>query len=237
MRRRVEVEARDDLVARRRSRRRGERHARNARETALELVEHQVVLAKVVAPLRDAMRLVDRDQRQRHAGEHLERLLLHEPLGRDVEKLQGRALEIGDHVLLLGTRECRVQERRPHARVAQRADLILHQRDQRRDHDADPVAQQRGDLVAERLAAAGRHQHERVAARFRCRDDRALLAAEGFVAEHLAQHAARRVFRRSFGSRGLLHGPHDATRLRRVRRVKSRARARFACLSSASHRG
>ena len=46
----------------------------------------------------------------------------------------------------------------------ERVDLILHQRDQRRHDDADARPHERGDLVAERLAAAGRHQHERVAA-------------------------------------------------------------------------
>ena len=42
----------------------------------------------------------------------------------------------------------------------QRRHLVLHQRDQRRDDDARARADQRGDLVADRLAAAGRHQHE-----------------------------------------------------------------------------
>ncbi len=124
---RVELEPRDDLVSCRRRRGRGERHPRHAREAALELVQREVVLAKVVAPLRDAVRLVDRDQRQPHAGEQLERLLLHETLGRDIEELQRAALQVGDHALLLGVRERRVQERGAHARVAQRADLILHQ--------------------------------------------------------------------------------------------------------------
>ena len=44
------------------------------------------------------------------------------------------------------------------------ADLILHERDQRRDHDREPVPKQRWQLVAERLAAAGRHHGQRVAA-------------------------------------------------------------------------
>ena len=45
----------------------------------------------------------------------------------------------------------------------QRLDLVLHQRDERRDDDRQVVADQRGQLVAERLARAGRHHDERVA--------------------------------------------------------------------------
>ena len=71
--------------------------------------------------------------------------------------------------------------------LRERVDLVLHQRDQRRDDDADAVAQERGDLVAQRLAAAGRHEHERVAARHHPLDDRLLRAAEGGVPEHGAQ--------------------------------------------------
>ena len=43
----------------------------------------------------------------------------------------------------------------------QEVDLILHQRDQRRDDDRHPVEQQRRQLVAEALAAAGREDGER----------------------------------------------------------------------------
>ena len=51
---------------------------------------------------------------------------------------------------------------------------------------ADAVAHERRDLVAQRLAAARRHQHERVAAGERRVDDGLLLAAEARVAEHVA---------------------------------------------------
>ena len=51
----------------------------------------------------------------------------------------------------------------------------------------DAGAHQRGDLVAQRLAAAGRHQHERVAAAADVLDDLGLLAAERVVAEDAVQ--------------------------------------------------
>src|SRR3970282_2597541 len=60
-------------------------------------------------------------------------------------------------------------------------------RDERRDDEPGPLADERGDLIAERLAAAGRHEHERVAAGERGVDDGFLEAAEFGVAEDVAQ--------------------------------------------------
>jgi len=71
----------------------------------------------------------------------------------------------------------------------QRVDLVLHQRDQRGYHDADARPQQCRDLVTHRLAAAGRHQHDRVAARNNVLDDLELLAAEAVEPEDLAKHS------------------------------------------------
>ncbi len=55
-----------------------------------------------------------------------------------------------------------------HAELLERADLVVHQRDQRAHHErhaaAGAVARDRRHLVAQALAAAGGHQHQRVAA-------------------------------------------------------------------------
>ena len=53
-------------------------------------------------------------------------------------------------------------------------------------------AQQRRDLVAQRLAAAGGHQHQRVAAGDDMVDDLFLRAAEGGVAENVAENVSCR---------------------------------------------
>ena len=50
---------------------------------------------------------------------------------------------------------------------------------------------QRGDLVAQRLAAAGGHQHQRVAAADQVLDHILLVTAERVVAEHAVQHLQR----------------------------------------------
>ena len=80
------------------------------------------------------------------------------------------------------------------ARFLERADLVVHQRDQRADDDRDALAgamaNDRRHLVAQALAAAGRHQHQGVAAAGDVIDDLFLGAAEFAVAEDLAQHLA-----------------------------------------------
>jgi hypothetical protein len=92
-----------------------------------------------------------------------------------------------------------VEERGAHADGGQRIHLVLHQGDEGRDHHARARPHQRGDLVAERLAAARRHEHERVAALHDAVDDGRLLAAERLVAEDPVQDLER-------GSGG---GDHD----------------------------
>ncbi len=159
------------------------------------LVQHgqgQVVGAEIVAPLGHAVCLVDGEQRHRAAVEQPEGRLGPQSFRRQVEQVefavQERVLDPAALVGILG----RVEEACPHAEHGQRVNLVLHERDQRRDDHARALAHQRGDLVAQRLTAAGRHQGDSVAAAADVLDDLLLLAAEGVVAEHAVQHLGRR---------------------------------------------
>ena len=84
-----------------------------------------------------------------------------------------------------------VDRGRTNAELPQRVDLVLHQRDQRRDDHPDARPQQRRNLVAERLAAAGGHEDKRVSARDHLLDDLRLLAAKRGIAVGRSQHAQR----------------------------------------------
>ena len=136
----AELEARRDLGLRGLRGRRREGDARHRGPALVQLREHEVVGPEVVAPLRHAVRLVDREQRDRAAVEQAQRRLDAQPLGREVEQVQlpgeeGRL----DGAALLGVLRG-VEESRADAQREQRVDLILHQRDQRRDDDADAIA-------------------------------------------------------------------------------------------------
>ena len=135
-------------------------------EPARGVGEAEVVGPEVVPPLRDAVRLVDDEQPDPRLPDPLEEPGRGEALGRDVEQPQlaptpraSSAARFARRVLL------GVDERdRPGARALERLDLVLHQRDERRDDERQVVAHQRRQLVAERLARAGRHDDEHVAA-------------------------------------------------------------------------
>ena len=135
------------------------------------------------------------------ALQQLEEARRHQPLGRDVEQVElaGRKIPLG---LIRGLRiERGVEHRRVHAGLGERRDLVLHQRDQRRHHHRAALAHQRRNLIAQRLAAAGRHQHQRVAAGCDMLDDLGLRAAKCGVAEDGAQERERGRGERAHGNK------------------------------------
>ena len=136
------------------------------------------------------MRFVDGEQRNLVAGEKPKRAVLHETLGRDVEEIERACRKRAFDIVLRRAVERRIEERGLDADIAQRIDLILHQRDQRRHDDAGAGAHECRDLIAERLAAAGRHQREAILAVEQRTDDAFLMQAETFVAEHLVELGA-----------------------------------------------
>jgi len=103
--------------------------------------------------------------------------------GGDVDEVEFTALHLAFDGGGFGGAECGVQIRGAHAEFAECGDLVVHEGDERGDHDADARPHEGGDLVAERLAAARGHQHQRVAAVGYVLNDLGLLAAEGRVAE------------------------------------------------------
>ncbi len=82
----------------------------------------------------------------------------------------------------LVARQVRVERGRPHARLPQGRHLVGHQRQQRRHDKPHARSGDGGDLVAERLSAARRHQHEGVVAADDMLDDARLRSPERIVA-------------------------------------------------------
>ena len=160
-------------------------------ELACARCELQVVGSEVVAPLGDAVRLVHGEQRDLRPHELSEEPLVVEPLRGDVEQLQAaRAKPLGD-VAKLVRAEARVEPSGVDALADEEVDLILHQRDQRRDDDRDAVEQERRELIAEALAGARREDRERGAARQQRLDDLLLAGAERGEAEPGAEDVER----------------------------------------------
>ncbi len=176
----------------------GRRGGRRERQHALgpELArprsQLEVVRPEVVPPLGDAVRLVDREQRDRRLGQLGEEALVVEPLGCDVEELQAAGAEAVGDVACLGLLDARIEPRCIDALEHERVDLILHQRDQRRDDDGDAVEHQGGELIAEALPGSGGEHRERGAAGEERLDDALLARSEGAEAEPGLEHLAGR---------------------------------------------
>ena len=111
-----------------------------------------VFRTEVVAPFRDAVCLVDGDERDLEAAQELGGLVFGERLGCHIEQLGLAALQVFLHLEQLGFRERRVHHMRDaqlRAEVADHVDLVFHQGDERRDDDSRAFRHQRRQLVAQ----------------------------------------------------------------------------------------
>ena len=161
----------------------GERDHRSGPQRGQILAEHAVVGAEIVAPLRDAVGFVDGDQGGLALGEHLGKAGDAEALGRDEEELQG-AVEVVDAGLARGGAVAAgVDALHGEVALLELGDLIFHEGDQRADDQRGAAARDGGQLVAERLAGAGGHDQQHVAAVDDGLADGFLAGAEGGEAE------------------------------------------------------
>jgi len=222
---------RDLALHRRRGRGRQRQHGRAAQRAA-GVAQRTEGGPEVVAPLRDAVRLVDDEQPDALFLQQPERAQVGQALGRREHDAHGAARQ--QRLVLeaaVGVQR-RVQLHGRHAALRQRVALILHQRDQRRDDDGERVAQHGRQLVAQRLAGPGGHDGQRAAAGQHARDDLGLARAQFAQAEHAPQHAAQPDRRDRFARRQFLgHGLG-----RRPGRVLARAVQRKGCAHVAALR-
>ncbi len=130
---------------------------RRIAQQAAEMAEPGIIGAKIVPPLAGAMGLVNRQQLDPHRPNRIEKSPAAKPLRHHVEQPKlagGHPLE---PVVLLRRRERAIDEAHRQTQRLELIDLVLHQRDQRRNHQRQPVESQRRQLVAEAFSAAGGH--------------------------------------------------------------------------------
>ena len=96
--------------------------------------------------------------------QHEEGLGSEERLGRQVEEFEpaGPGVRCGFDISVIV--DGAVEEGGSHAEVAQRVDLVLHERDEWRHDDGQAFEKQRGQLVTKRLPATCRHDRKRLPA-------------------------------------------------------------------------
>ena len=189
--RRAHEQLGDDIAAGGRIGGRGQGDDLRAAELRLDGAQRQVFGSKVVAPLRDAVRLVDRQQAHIGALEQAERIRLGQALRRNVQEPQVGTSDAVEDLPVLGMVVCRVEARGGNSVGAQLRHLIAHQRDQRRYHYGEAAAQDCRQLIAQRLATAGRHHGEHVAAGEDGTDDLVLARPERREAEDIPKRRLR----------------------------------------------
>ena len=188
----AQPQARDDVRRDLRRRRGGRGHERLRAQPARRVGQAEVVRAEVVAPLRDAVRLVDDEQpdvrglaaprRSPATRSARARCRAGAPRRRRPARSDGA---VGPGVLL-GVDHGGA----PRGDALEPLDLVLHQGHERRDHHREVVAHQRRQLVAQRLARARGHDDEHVARRAGTRQrphGLGLAGAEGLEAEERSQ--------------------------------------------------
>ena len=184
-----QAERTDNIVADLGGRGRGKGgHERALGQGGEKVEDFQVARTEILSPLRNAVRLVHRHHGNRHAPREIEEKRRGQAFGRDIEQLvlaaSGEVQRIAHFLEGHGA----VDAGRRDTGFVQCADLILHQRNQRR-HDKRQSGQgERRDLIADGLARAGRHDAEGVPSGENCLHQLVLTRAEAVVAEVLFEN-------------------------------------------------
>jgi hypothetical protein len=159
----AEAELVGDVLAHARRGGRGTCDRAHSREGLAELRETAIFWPKVVTPLADAVGLIDGDLPDAaaivEAGEAAEQAGAHalpgvvggaqQSLGRDQQQSQFARVDLTPDLGCFLSTDARVQRASGDPANAHAVDLILHQRDQRRDDDREFARHQRGNLIAQ----------------------------------------------------------------------------------------
>ena len=153
-----------------------------------EARDFQVTGPEILAPLGNAVGLVHADHENLRASGEVQELLGLQPLRRHVEDAVGPRPGVLHGPAVLGRGQGAVQIRRPDPRLSHGPHLVLHQGDQGRDHQGDPIPGQGRNLVAQGFSRPGGHDPQGVPAFQDGPDQRLLPAPEGVVAEDVFQN-------------------------------------------------
>ena len=165
----------------------------------MQTAQPQILGAKIMPPLAHAVGFINREQRELAAPvqglEQRREAVGQHALGCGVEQREPPGEEILLYLPRLGQFHGGVEKRRRHAQFVQRADLIVPQRDERRDDQRHAVTgaltEDCRQLIANAFTRAGRHQHQRVAAVRDVFDDGLLGTAKRRVTKNFAENRGR----------------------------------------------
>ena len=155
--------------------------------------QQPVVGPEVVAPFRDAVGLVHRQERGGAPGQGLREAGHAEPLGGEEEEVEAAVLVGGEGLARAPAVAARVDALGAQAQGLELRDLVFHEGDEGRDHEGRAAAGEAGELVAERLPGPRGHDQQHVLAFGHRAAHRLLPRPEGFEAEPRAQEIVERL--------------------------------------------
>ena len=130
---------------------------------SLELAKLAVVGPEVVAPVADAVGLVDGERAHAGLAQQVPEPVTGQALrGHENQFVPTSADAVADPPAVAWV-EAAVEIGRRDASLDERVNLVLHKRDQGREDDGGLIGQEGGGLVAERLAPAGGQHHQGIA--------------------------------------------------------------------------
>ena len=148
----------------------------------------QIRRAEIIAPLADAMCLIDRDKADLHATQLIDKHLALKPFGRDIQELVGIEYGVLQDSQHLFARHITGDVGSPYVAFAQSLNLVLHQGDKRREDNADALHRKGRHLERYTLAPARRHKAKCVAPLSYALDDITLDASEIIIAPVLPEY-------------------------------------------------
>ena len=167
---------------------------RKNRHIGQQLTNHfhlQIRRAKIIAPLRDAVRLIHRNETHLHISQFEFENLRVQTLGREIEKLVASQYHIVKLLIDFLSRQSRVDGCGADAFFAQMLHLVFHQSNEWSDDDASALHHQGWCLKGDALATACGHKPQCVAPFQDAVHNVALNAAKVGIAPHALQHNAR----------------------------------------------
>ncbi len=169
----------------------GDRDDRRIAERGGRRAQVHVFRPKVMAPLRDAMRLVDGEPVDAGLAQPVERPGFEQPLRRNVEQPHRPRFERRFDDGIVGVGVARVQGAGDDAAIGELTHLIAHQGDQRRDDHRQLAAHDGRQLVAQRFAGARRHDGQHILAGQQRLHHFGLAGTQRGEAEHALQYDQR----------------------------------------------
>ena len=172
----------DDIILHGTGGSRGHRDHRDVRPGLLDHPEFPVLGTEVMTPPGDTVRLVDRNKRKGETLQHPDKPVADEALGRDIEQVDPPVSKSSLHISFFLRGLITRDGRRTYPFLAKVVHLILHERDERRDHHPQGIGVHRKDLVTERFSPAGCLEEQHITPQVQRRYRLSLLREKGGVA-------------------------------------------------------